>query len=54
VSEGRGLGEEGLEGRRTEEREESGGAAQIPTDDGATVLGRATRMSAWVGGPRLW
>jgi hypothetical protein len=46
VSEGRGLGEERLGGRHTEEREESGGAGQIPTDDGAPVLGRATGTSA--------
>jgi hypothetical protein len=42
VSEGRGLGEERLGGRSTEEREESGGGGQIPPDDGAPVLGRAT------------
>jgi hypothetical protein len=40
VSGGRGLGEERLGGRRTEEREESGSAGQIQTDDGAPVLGR--------------
>jgi hypothetical protein len=53
VSEGRGLGEERLGGRHTEEREESGGAGQIPTDDGAPVLGRATGTSAWGGSARL-
>jgi hypothetical protein len=42
VSEGRGLGEERLGGRSTEEREESSGADQILPDDGAPVLGRAT------------
>jgi hypothetical protein len=42
VSEGRGLGEERLGGWLAEEREESGGAGQNPTDDGAPVLGRAT------------
>jgi hypothetical protein len=42
VSEGRGLGEERLRGRCTEEREETSGADQIPMDDGAPVLGRAT------------
>jgi hypothetical protein len=42
VSEGRGLGEEMLGGRRTEEREESGGDGQILTDDGAVMLGKAT------------
>jgi hypothetical protein len=35
VSGGRGLGEERLGGWRTEEREEGGGAGQIPTDDRA-------------------
>jgi hypothetical protein len=49
VSEGRGLGEEMIGGRRTGERE-SGGAGQIPMDDGAPVLGRATRMSTREGG----
>jgi hypothetical protein len=53
VSEGRGLGEERLGGRRTEEREESGGAGQILTDDGAPVLGRAMGMSALEGGAWL-
>jgi hypothetical protein len=42
VSEGCGLGGEMLRGWLTEEREESSGAGQIPTDDGAQVLGRAT------------
>jgi hypothetical protein len=49
VSEGRGLGEERLARRRTEEREESDGASQIPTADGAPVLGKATEMSAQEG-----
>jgi hypothetical protein len=53
VSEGCGLGEERLGGRRTEEREESGGAGQIPMNDEALVLERATGMSAWEGGARL-
>jgi hypothetical protein len=53
VSEGRGLGEERLGGWRTEEREESGGADQIPTDDGAPVLGRAMGMSPREGGAWL-
>jgi hypothetical protein len=53
VSEGRGLGEERLRGRRTEEREESDGAGQIPMDDGAPVLGRAMGMSAREGGACL-
>jgi hypothetical protein len=39
VSEGHGLGEERLTGRRTEETKESGGTRQIPMDDGAAVLG---------------
>jgi hypothetical protein len=42
VSEGRGLGEERLGERLTEEREESDGASQIPIDDGAPVFRRAT------------
>jgi hypothetical protein len=46
VSEGRGLGEEGLGGWRTKEREESGGTSQIPMDDGAVVLRRAMGTSA--------
>jgi hypothetical protein len=50
----REVGEERLGGRRTEEREESGGAGQIPMDDGAPVLGRATGMLAREGGSRLW
>jgi hypothetical protein len=33
------LGEERLRGRRTEEREESGGTGKISTADGAQVLG---------------
>jgi hypothetical protein len=41
VSEGQGLREERLRGRRTEEREESGGADQILTADGAQVFRRA-------------
>jgi hypothetical protein len=53
VSEGCGLGEERLGGRRTEEREESGGAGQIPMNDEALVLERATGMSAWERGARL-
>jgi hypothetical protein len=54
VSEGRGLGEERLGGRRTEEREESGGTSQIPTANGAQVLGRATGRLAREGGTWLW
>jgi hypothetical protein len=53
VSEGRGLGEERLRGWHTEEREESSGAGQILMDDGAAVLGRATRTSARGGRARL-
>jgi hypothetical protein len=45
VSEGRGLGEEGLGGWRTKERDESGGTSQIPMDDGAAVLRRAMGTS---------
>jgi hypothetical protein len=41
VSEGHGLGEERLRGWCTKEREESGGADQIPMNDGAPMLGRA-------------
>jgi hypothetical protein len=43
------LGEERLGGRCTEEREESGHASQIPMDDGAPVLRRATGMSSQEG-----
>jgi hypothetical protein len=53
VSEGHGLGEERLGGRRTEETKESGGTRQIPMDDGAAVLGRVTRTSARGGGTQL-
>jgi hypothetical protein len=53
VNEGRGLGEERLGGWRTEEREESGGADQIPMADGVSVLGRATGSLAREGGTRL-
>jgi hypothetical protein len=53
VSEGRCLGEEGLGGRRIEEREESDGAVQISMDDGVAVLRKATGMSAQGGGARL-
>jgi hypothetical protein len=41
-SEGCGLGEERLGGWLAEEREQSGGADQILTDDGAPVLRRVT------------
>jgi hypothetical protein len=54
VSEGHGLGEKRFEGRRIEEREESGGAGQILTADGAPVLGRATGRLAQEGGAWLW
>jgi hypothetical protein len=54
VSEVHEFVEERLGGWRTEEREESGGADQIPTDDGVPVLGRATGMSAQEGGTRFW
>jgi hypothetical protein len=54
VSEGRGFGEESLEGRCTEEREESGSSYQIPMDDGAPVHGRATGMLAREGSAQLW
>jgi hypothetical protein len=54
VSEGRGLGEERLGGRCTEERVESGGAGQIPTADGAPVLGRATGRVAQEDGMWQW
>jgi hypothetical protein len=47
VSEGRGLGEERLGGRHTKEREERGGAGQIPT-------GELRGTSAQGGGTRLW
>jgi hypothetical protein len=53
VSEGRGLGEERLGGRRTKEREESGGASQIPTADGAPVPGRAMGRLDWEGSAQL-
>jgi hypothetical protein len=53
VSKGRGLGEEGLGGWCTEEREESGGTGQILMDDGAAVLGRATGPSARGSSARL-
>jgi hypothetical protein len=43
VSEGHGLGEERLRGWHTKKREESGGVDQIPMNDGAPMLGRATR-----------
>jgi hypothetical protein len=46
LSKGHGLGEERLGGRCTEEREESGGASQIPMADGTPGLGRATGMLA--------
>jgi hypothetical protein len=59
VSEGHGLGEERLGGWLTEEREESGDAGQILTDDVAPVLGRATRnvgSGRWFSAPvaRAW
>jgi hypothetical protein len=51
VSEGHELGVE----RLGEETEESDGAGQIPTDDGAPVLGRATGTPAQGGGaPVRW
>jgi hypothetical protein len=53
VSEGRGLGEERLGGRRTKEREESGGTGQILTADGAPVPGRAMGRLAWEGSSQL-
>jgi hypothetical protein len=53
VSEGHGFGEERLGGRHTDEREESGDADQIPTDDGVPVLGRAMGMSAQEGSVRF-
>jgi hypothetical protein len=40
--------------RCTEEREESCGASQILTPDGAPVLGRAMGMSTRGDGARLW
>jgi hypothetical protein len=49
VSEGHGFGEERLGERHTDEREESGGADQILTDDGVPVLGRAMGMLAQEG-----
>jgi hypothetical protein len=54
VSEVHEFVEERLGGWRTEEREESGGADQIPTDDGVPVLGRATGMLAQEGGTWFW
>jgi hypothetical protein len=53
VSEGRGLREERLGGRRTKEGEERGGAGQIPMDHGAPMLGRGTGMSSREGSARL-
>jgi hypothetical protein len=53
VNEGRGLGEEMLGGGLTEEREESGGAGQNPTDDGLRCLGELRGTSARGGGAQL-
>jgi hypothetical protein len=47
------LERKGSEGGAMRKMGKSGGVVQIPTADGAPVLGRATGRLAWEGGVRL-